>query len=108
MAVERPIAVQVDRHEHVSEVPSLLARYPQLVVESASLSCGDYAIGSALGIERKTAQDLARSIVDGRLFSQLGALRKRYKRPVLHSRPLPRTDRGLGLPEVEGRWKMQS
>jgi ERCC4-type nuclease len=48
-----------------------------------TLRCGDYALADALGIERKTGSDLARSIIDGRLFRQMGALRQCYRRPVL-------------------------
>lgn len=34
-------------------------------------------------LERKTAEDLGRSIVDGRLFRQMGSLRRTYRRPLL-------------------------
>jgi len=41
---------------------------------SAALSSADYALGRHTGIERKTAEDSARSLVDGRLCPQMGAL----------------------------------
>lgn len=50
---------------------------------TGTLPCGDYCLGDALGVERKTAADLARSIIDGRLFRQIGSLRRSYRRPIL-------------------------
>ena len=41
----------------------------------AALPSGDYCLDDALGVERKTSADLARSIIDGRLFRQVGSLR---------------------------------
>jgi len=40
-------------------------------------------LGNALGVERKAAADLGRSIVDGRLFHQMGSLRRGFRRPLL-------------------------
>ena len=48
-----------------------------------ALQYGDYSIAGQLSFERKTAEDLGRSIIDGRLFRQMSALRLRAKRPVL-------------------------
>jgi len=79
-----PVAtLTVDQREQVSPVPGLLARSPSVALVVSPLRSGDYALGDALGIERKTGPDLARSIVDGRLFQQVGALRLQYRRPVL-------------------------
>src|SRR5207249_7409608 len=52
-------------------------------VVAAPLPCGDYALGDALGVERKTAADLGRSIVDGQLFRRMGSLRRSFRRPLL-------------------------
>ena len=56
---------------------------PSIHLVTAVLPCGDYSLGDALGVERKTAADLARSIIDGRLFRQMGSLRRAYRRPLL-------------------------
>lgn len=61
----------------------MLTRMPSVHVVTAALASGDYSVGDTLGIERKTAVDLARSIIDGRLFRQTGALRRTYRRPLL-------------------------
>ncbi len=73
----------VDRRELASGVPRLLAECPWAAVAVSELRSGDYALGDALGIERKTALDRARSLVDGRLFLQVGGLRRRYRRQLL-------------------------
>src|SRR5881628_245891 len=56
---------------------------PSVDVVAVRLPCGDYCLGNALGVERKTAADPSRSIVDGRLFHQMGSLRGSYRRPLL-------------------------
>ncbi|MBI4564933.1 MAG: nuclease [Planctomycetes bacterium] len=75
--------ILADDRERDSRVPEWLARCETIELKMARLSCGDYALGTRCGIERKTAEDLALSIVDGRLFRQMNALRLRYDRPLL-------------------------
>lgn len=77
------MTLAADIQEQASGVPSLLAQMPAIHLVTATLPCGDYCLGDALGIERKTAADLARSIFDGRLFRQVGSLRQKYRRPLL-------------------------
>lgn len=83
MAPSSRALLTADIHEQASGVPRLLARMPSIQVVTAPLASGDYSVGNTLGIERKTAADLARSIIDGRLFRQAGALRRAYRRPFL-------------------------
>jgi len=83
MLLEPTTILVVDRHENGSPVLSALTRHSWLRIRAALLGSGDYAMGRFLGIERKTGEDLARSVVDGRLFRQMGALRQRYRRPLL-------------------------
>lgn len=45
------------------------------------LECGDYVVAEGVGIERKTANDFASSIMDGRLMSQIELLCTSYERP---------------------------
>ncbi len=78
-----PVTLTADVQEHVSGVPRLIGELSEVHVATAPLPCGDYCLGDALGIERKTAADLGRSIVDGRLFRQTGSLRQSFRRPLL-------------------------
>lgn len=47
------------------------------------LDVADYVVSERAGIERKTAVDLASSIVDGRLFEQAEALIKAFQLPIV-------------------------
>lgn len=71
----------VDSRETNSGIPALLrsAGVPFLQQE---LAAGDYQIGDVL-LERKSANDLAASILDGRLFPQAEALSSAAPRPML-------------------------
>ncbi|HEY0947463.1 MAG TPA: ERCC4 domain-containing protein [Opitutaceae bacterium] len=59
----------VDSRESRSDVPRWLARLGYAIT-TAELAVGDYAIADKLLVERKAANDLALSIMDGRLFGQ--------------------------------------
>ncbi len=52
-------------------------------VKVKALAHGDYVISDEVVIERKTAHDLIVSIIDGRLFSQVAALKKSFTSPLL-------------------------
>ena len=71
----------VDSRETNSGIPAFLRRagVPFLQQE---LSAGDYRIGDVL-LERKSANDLAASILDGRLFPQAEALSSAAARPMI-------------------------
>lgn len=92
------VQLLVDRRERAASVPGFLARCSELSLTSAALKSGDYAIGQILGIERKTGEDFARSLVDGRLFAQVGVLRQSYKRPLLLVEALHEGHEVLGVP----------
>jgi DNA excision repair protein ERCC-4 len=47
------------------------------------ISCGDYLVNDFLTIERKTARDFLVSIIDGRLFRQIGNLKRLSPNPIL-------------------------
>ncbi|MBP2172003.1 Fanconi anemia group M protein [Methanococcus voltae] len=51
-------------------------------VEFKTLEIGDYILSDRVAIERKTAEDFEGSIIDKRLFKQLGDLKK-YEKPLL-------------------------
>ena len=52
-------------------------------VEVRTLDVGDIVASSDLVLERKTVQDFEKSVIDGRLFKQLGAMKDTYPRAAL-------------------------
>ena len=80
-----PVVVDIvaDVRERPSDTFETLRARPDVVLTVATLKYGDYSLASQLSIERKSADDLGRSIIDGRLFRQMSALRRRAQRPVL-------------------------
>ena len=98
MLLEPTTALVVDQHEKASPVLATLRRYSWLSIRTAVLGSGDYALGRVLGIERKTGEDFARSVVDGRLFRQMGPLRQQYRRPLLLVEALADGREVLGVP----------
>jgi ERCC4-type nuclease len=81
----RPAVVDIiaDVRERPSDTFEALRTRPDVVLTVATLEYGDYSVASQLSIERKAAEDLGRSIIDGRLFRQMSALRRFAARPVL-------------------------
>ncbi|HLE48183.1 MAG TPA: helicase-related protein [Candidatus Thermoplasmatota archaeon] len=63
------IEIVVDAREAPSSVPKLLLERG-IVVKTASLQLGDYAVGGGYIVERKTPADFVASLRDGRLFDQ--------------------------------------
>src|SRR5690242_21673340 len=74
--------VTVDVRERRSHVPQLLERLGA-EVELKRLDAGDYICGPATIVERKTIRDLHLTIIEGRLWRQLGALRDAARWPCL-------------------------
>jgi Fanconi anemia group M protein len=74
--------VAVDVHEMRSVVPENLEALGIAVVKR-SLRVGDYDVGARTVVERKTTADLAMSLRSGRLWRQLGFLRRSCTFPVL-------------------------
>ena len=75
-------AIKVDYRENSSGVPDELGHHG-VSTEITCLPHGDYQINQQWLVERKTLTDLAQSIIDGRLFRQLGSIQKTGLRPVL-------------------------
>lgn len=73
--------LMVDSRETRSGMLTLLQTMG-VPVATAEMSAGDYSIGPYL-IERKTAADMAASILDGRLFEQAEAVCVSAERPML-------------------------
>ena len=77
------VDIVADFRERPSDTFSVLSARPDVDLTLATLHFGDYSIAGQVWFERKSADDLGRSIIDGRLFRQMSALRLRAKRPVL-------------------------
>lgn len=69
----------------VREEPGLKAALEQrgARVKVEALEVGDFVLGEGLAVERKTLEDLARSIMDGRLFRQAAQLKEQYPRSLV-------------------------
>src|SRR5438270_1418597 len=80
-----PVHIRIDTQEQRSGIPALLAAMPQVHIEVIPLRMGDYDIGGdpCRVFERKTGSDFLGSLVQGRLFAQLTALRKSRLAPIL-------------------------
>jgi len=72
----------VDSRELPTAVARELARL-DIDITGESLEIGDYIASEDVAIERKESTDFIQSLIDGRLFVQLTALRSAYRRPVL-------------------------
>ena len=66
---EDRITVIADDREIKSEVIHFLLEMKNVSVAIKRLSLGDYLVDNRLLFERKTLNDFALSIIDGRLFS---------------------------------------
>ena len=91
-ASERLVSVAPKEEDHIRlivdsrELPTAVAReLTRLDVEISgeSLEIGDYVASEEVAVERKETGDFIQSLIDGRLFVQLSALRSAYRRPVL-------------------------
>jgi len=76
------IRLIVDSRELPTAVARELARL-DVKISGESLKIGDYIASEDVAIERKESMDFIQSLIDGRLFVQLSALRSAYRRPVL-------------------------
>lgn len=78
-----PVIVRVDHREVGSGVPEALREIPGVQVCLEHLALADYLLSPSVAVERKSAADLAASIVDRRLFTQVRELAEAYPR-VIH------------------------
>ncbi|MEM2122439.1 MAG: ERCC4 domain-containing protein [Candidatus Bathyarchaeia archaeon] len=76
------IKVIVDHREANSGVVAELSRLG-VDLELASLPHGDYILSEHVAVERKTVNDFASSIIDGRLFEQASILKEEFERPLM-------------------------
>ena len=71
----------VDIHESRGVVAALRALGDDVV--RASLVVGDYVVARGVVVERKSVRDLHLTVVNGRFWRQVGALRSEANRPFL-------------------------
>ncbi|MEL9939884.1 MAG: ERCC4 domain-containing protein [Ignisphaera sp.] len=76
------VVVYVDEREKNSKVPQILLGKGVTVIFKF-LSVGDYVISNSIGIERKTASDFIKSLVDGRLFDQATRLVNEFEKAIM-------------------------
>jgi Fanconi anemia group M protein len=81
-STEQGIKMIVDSRELSTGVARELTRL-DVKISGESLDIGDYIASEEVAVERKEAGDFIHSLIDGRLFTQLSALRAAYRRPVL-------------------------
>jgi len=79
----KPFTVQIDHREATSSVTALLMQSCDFDVTVTHLKLGDYLVDGRFLFERKTMPDLAKSIIDGRLFEQALRLASTPLRPAL-------------------------
>ncbi len=75
-------AVIIDDRERSSLISDLLKKL-NVILNWQRLEVGDFILSDRCCIERKTFDDFAASIADGRLFKQLEELKRNFERPML-------------------------
>ncbi len=79
---EKVVKIIVDTREKNSKILFQLKK-AGIELEFKQLSTGDYVLSDRVAVEYKKGEDLLSSIIDGRLFSQLGLLTNAYQIPIL-------------------------
>ncbi len=76
------VLVYVDEREKNSKVPRILSSRGVTTIFKI-LDVGDYIVSERTCIERKTADDFIKSLVDGRLFNQANRLQEAFEKPII-------------------------
>ncbi len=76
------VVVYVDERERGSKVVEFLQRRGAKIIFKM-LDVGDYVVSDRVGIERKSAPDFVKSLIDGRLFDQARRLVETFEKPVI-------------------------
>lgn len=77
-----PIKIIVDSREKNSKILFYLKK-EGVELDFKQLDCGDYILSDRVAVEYKKGEDLLSSIIDGRLFEQLGSITNAYQIPIL-------------------------
>jgi DNA excision repair protein ERCC-4 len=94
---DESVDVVADDREPVSGVIDSLRCIANVSVRIERLASGDYLADRRILFERKTLQDLATSLVDGRLFKQMVRLAKSKYKAVLILEGTGKDVEGLGV-----------
>lgn len=79
---EEQLVIYVDNRELQSDIAKeLILR--GVDVKPVNLEIGDYVLSDEVVVERKTAEDFAKSIIDKRIFNQIINMRDSYPKPIL-------------------------
>jgi len=76
------VKIIVDSREKNSKILFYLKKQG-IDLEFKQLDCADYVVSDRTAIEYKKGEDLLSSIIDGRLFEQLGSICNAYQIPIL-------------------------
>jgi len=76
------LQIVVDDRERDEALLQCLQEREGIALTRERLSLGDYCVDGTVLFERKTAADFARSLIDGRLFSQASRLLQATERPA--------------------------
>ncbi len=79
---EEDILIYADTREQNTYVKEHLVEQGAIVKEK-QLETADYILSSTIAVERKTVNDFASSLVDGRLFKQIETLQSSYQNPLM-------------------------
>ncbi len=77
-----PIKIIIDSREKNSKILFYLKK-EGIDLDFKQLDCGDYILSDRVVVEYKKGEDLLSSIIDGRLFAQLGSMTNAYQIPIL-------------------------
>lgn len=80
-AKEPSVILYMDNREADTAVAKILSKRCDL--RPKQLTVADYQLSQRVGVERKTVADFLQSLTDGRLFQQLGDMKKTFSRPIL-------------------------
>ena len=76
------VKIIVDSREKSSKILFYLKK-EGIELEFKQLTSGDYILSDRVAVEYKKGEDLLSSIIDGRLFEQLGMITNAYQIPIL-------------------------
>ncbi len=78
---EGKVIIYADNREADTKVLAILKK--RCEVREKQLKVADYVLSKNVACERKTGNDFLQSLIDGRLFSQIKALKDSYENPLL-------------------------
>ncbi len=79
---EGRVVIVVDSRDLSSPTARELKRL-EVEIVAETLPVGDYVLSDRVAVERKTIDDFASSIIDGRLFEQVTNLKNAYQLPIV-------------------------